>query len=369
MNYCDRIQYNIWTTADADMEEMIDRLLLNLPTEQLVLRLVFFSRHTSNEEYVEQKKYLMKKARLFCGDKVPVVSLVSQPVMGAGMAMEVHSYIPGTNDLIRFSSEGDFSYVIIENKEARFLFAGGLQSDVLGLNISEQSRNVFTSLGNIMKKESFPVNSIIRQWNYIERITGFDGEDQHYQSFNNARSEFYGSSSWDNGYPAATGIGSYFGGVLVDVDAVVFKSDDCYATPINNRLQVAAHKYSEGVLEHSGKMKSTPKFERAKSMTFGGQDIIYISGTAAIRGEESLKGVGLERQLHTTMENIAELIKDGKHELLRVYLKDESFYRESRKLLRGYDLAIPMIYLHTDVCRDELLIEIEGIAKRKNSKQ
>ena len=369
MNYCDRIQYNIWTTADADMEEMVDKLLLNLPTEQLVLHLVFFCRHTSNEEYVEQKNYLMKKLRLFCGDKMPVVSLVSQPVMGAGMALEVHSYIPGTNDIIKFCSEGDSSYILIENKEAKFLFAGGFQADVLRLNIAEQSSKVFSSLGNILKKEGFPINSIIRQWNYIERITDFDGDDQHYQSFNNARSEFYNNVTWENGYPAATGIGAYFGGVLVDVDAVVFKSDNCYATPINNRLQVAAHKYSEEVLEHSGKIKSTPKFERAKSMTFDNQDIIYISGTAAIRGEESLKGVGLKQQLHTTMENIAELIKEGKHELLRVYLKSDSFYRESRKLLREYDLTIPVVYLHADVCRDELLIEIEGIAKRNNSKQ
>ena len=48
----------------------------------------------------------------------------------------------------------------------------------------------------------------------------------------------------------------------------------------------------------------------AKSMTFQDRKLIYISGTAAIRGEESLTGVGLERQLRITMENIAELIAE-----------------------------------------------------------
>ena len=52
----------------------------------------------------------------------------------------------------------------------------------------------------------------------------------------------------------------------------------------------------------AGTQKTTPKFERAKRLTSGNNSMIYISGTAAIRGEETLIGVGLERQLHITME-------------------------------------------------------------------
>ena len=39
------------------------------------------------------------------------------------------------------------------------------------------------------------------------------------------------------------------GGILIDVDAVVFTTPDAFATPIDNKLQVAAHAYSEQVLE------------------------------------------------------------------------------------------------------------------------
>ena len=152
------------------------------------------------------------------------------------------------------------------------------------------------------------------------------------------------------------------GGILVDLDAAVFSNPDCYATPIDNKLQVAAHAYSEGVLEPAHSKKTTPKFERAKSMTFGEREVIYISGTAAIRGEESLIGVGLERQLHITMENIAELIGEAKLKMLRVYLKEKSFFEEAERLLNAYELNIPISYMWADVCRDELLIEIEGIA-------
>ena len=99
-------------------------------------------------------------------------------------------------------------------------------------------------------------------------------------------------------------------------------------------------------------------------MTFQDRRLIYISGTAAIRGEESLKGVGLERQLRVTMENIAELIGDARLKALRVYLKNKSDYPEAERLMNIYALEIPIAYMWADVCRDELLIEIEGIAIR-----
>lgn len=190
----------------------------------------------------------------------------------------------------------------------------------------------------------------------------FDGADQHYQMFNNVRSNFYNQAVWTNGYPAATGIGTNLGGVLVDIDAAVFTRPACFATPIDNKLQIAAHAYSPQVLETAQQQKTTPKFERAKSMTFDDRKLIYVSGTAAIRGEESLTGVGLERQLHITMENIAQLTGDAQLKMLRVYLKNKSDYKEAYEVLSSYQLAIPVSYMCADVCRDELLIEIEGIA-------
>ena len=97
-------------------------------------------------------------------------------------------------------------------------------------------------------------------------------------------------------------------------------------------------------------------------MTFHDRRLVYISGTAAIRGEESLKGVGLERQLQITMENIAQLIDDARLVMLRVYLKNKSDYEVARRELESYGLNIPVSYLQAGVCREELLIEIEGIA-------
>lgn len=362
MNYCDKIRYGIYSAEKAEFGKMVDDLFSQLPREGKVLRLVFFGAPRDNEEYVSRRAILREKMRRYYGDQEPVLAYVSQPPLNGGLVLEAHMYAPDEDDRITYKHLGAIPYVVLEADCGKFLFAGGFHGDVVGEGMAQQSTEVFRQVSDLLEKECFPINSIIRQWNYIEQITGFDETSQHYQIFNNARSSYYAKTTWENGYPAATGIGANLGGLLIDLDAALFSKPDCYATAIDNKLQVAAHAYSDDVLEAAHSKKTTPKFERAKSMTFGGRKLIYVSGTAAIRGEESLTGVGLERQLHITMENIAELIGAAKLKMLRVYLKDKSFYKEAERLLDAYGLNIPISYMWADVCRDELLIEIEGIA-------
>ena len=283
MNYCDKIHYNIYTTGLATFGEMVDALLAQLPQDEQILRLAFFGMPNDNEQYVSRRIMLREKIRKFYGNHEPVLSYVSQPPLNAGLILEVHSYKADEDDHITFRRHGGFPYVVLENADGRFLFAGGFHGDVINFGIQQQSAEVFHMMGEVMRREGFPVNCIIRQWNYIEQITRFDGPDQHYQMFNNARADFYGKTDWSNGYPAATGIGANLGGILVDLDAAVFARPECYATPIDNKLQIAAHAYSDQVLEAAQQKKATPKFERAKSMTFDDRRIVYISGTALLR--------------------------------------------------------------------------------------
>lgn len=362
MNYCDKIKYYIFTAGKASFPEMVDQLLDQLPPKKTILRLTFFGTPNTNAEYLNRREILKEKIKRKFETAEPAFSYVSQPPLDAPLIVEVHSFLPDPDDQITTHVHEGFSYVVLENAVGRFLFAGGFQGNVGIDSIREQSDTVFEGIGKVLEKEGMPIDQIIRQWNYIERITAFEGEDQHYQSFNNSRSQFYAQTKWLQGYPAATGIGANLGGILVDLDAAVFKTADAFIRPIDNKLQVAAHAYSDQVLETADCLKTTPKFERAKSMTFGERRLVYISGTAAIRGEASLEGVGLEKQLHITMENIAELTGDALPVLLRVYLKYPEDFEEAARLMNAYALEIPISYMWADVCREELLIEIEGIA-------
>ena len=213
---------------------------------------------------------------------------------------------------------------------------------------------------------------IVRQWNYLENITDIAHGNQCYQDFNDVRTLFYASSEWESGYPAATGIGTQHGGVLIDFNAV---SGEVDIVPLDNDWQRAAHVYSDEVLisHRADTEKGTPKFERGKSLSDRQQEVIYISGTAAIRGEESVTTGDVLSQTEITLENIQHLIgleegrenlpeHSGKLGLLRVYLKNEEDAPAVKADLDKLCPDLPIAYLYADVCREELLIEIEGIA-------
>ena len=378
MNYCDKIHYNIYTTGLATFGEMVDALLAQLPQDEQILRLAFFGMPNDNEQYVSRRIMLREKIRKFYGNHEPVLSYVSQPPLNAGLILEVHSYKADEDDHITFRRHGGFPYVVLENADGRFLFAGGLHGDVINFGIQQQSAEVFHMMGEVMRREGFPVNCIIRQWNYIEQITRFDGPDQHYQMFNNARADFYGKTDWSNGYPAATGIGTQWGGIMIDVDALLCKDGSVRVLGVDNPLQIAAHAYSQNVLlgekDAALPQKTTPKFERAKAVWKEDHGFVYVSGTAAIRGEQSLEGVGIEQQTLTTLENIEYLVsRDNLNRsgipatenatliTFRVYVKRWEDMEKAKQVVTERYPDLPAIYTLTDVCRSELLIEIEGM--------
>lgn len=360
MNYCKNIHYTIHSTYKSAFPEMAERLIKKLPKDQIIIRLVFFDSPANNKEYLHNYTILRQQLSELYKEKAPIVSYIAQPPLNGNLTVEVHSYTPDKNDLVQYKSYNETPYISIKNEDGLYLYAGGIQGNI-DTGIKKQSEDVFNTISGILHEEQLSPEDIVRQWNYIADITAYEDGNQNYQSFNNARGDFYGTSVWKNGYPAATGIGTNCGGVLIDLDAVSFTSPMNKIIPIDNKLQTSAHKYSELVLENSYERKSTPKFERAKALIIDDTKLIYISGTAAIRGEESLRNVGLKEQLEITMENIFQLTDNSKIEMLRIYLKDFEDQSHIEQMMNTYNLNIPIIYIQADVCRDELLVEIEGI--------
>lgn len=364
MSYPKHIKYYIHKTVyQSSFSRMVQNLLSQLNRNEKVLRLSFFGSNIERDEYIENKNIIETEVSKYFQEKIPAFSFVSQAPCDAALIVEVLAYSPRPIEELQYKQLNKRPYVTLYNEDFRMLVVGGFQVDEKGLTIEEQASKVFQEIKDLLEAENFSINEVIRQWNYIKHITAFESHNQHYQLFNNERSCFYDLTDWNNGYPAATGIGTTEGGILVDLDAISSKSSNAFSNPIDNKLQIAAHAYSNKVLFNANNNKSTPKFERAKAFHHKEEQLIYISGTAAIRGESSLDGVGLAEQLKITMENIHMLIGNARITMLRVYLKNREDYEEAKLILDTYELNIPISYLHADVCRDELLIEIEGIAQ------
>lgn len=374
------LTYKLYQTNKASFEEMFDKLLSQYKPTGIPVRLVIFDSLDSNDDYLDCLDCIREKVKEYFGEKSPTISYVAQPPYPKGLAMEMHEVLLSENDTLQYKSLNELPYIVIEGRECKRLFVSGIMGDIVQQNIRQQSDSVFETLSGILQVEQMPVSSIIRQWNYIEKITAIDPDGhQHYQDFNDARSLFYQLGRWENGYPAATGIGTEWGGVMVDVDALSSRHQVISIKAVDNPLQVSAHAYSQCVLlgEKDEKLlqKTTPKFERAKAVWKGNNGFVYISGTAAIRGEKSLQGVGISEQALITLDNINYLISDenlhtsgipatrnGLPVCFRVYVKRWEDMEEASQVIRKQYPDIPAVYTLTDVCRSELLIEIEGLA-------
>ncbi len=362
------------------MEEQLTSVFADYKQNGITTRLVFFGNPADNNEYLTHLQLLSQSVSGHFGDKPPVFSYVAQPPLGGSeLVMEVVEIMPEPGMQIYYRQRKDIPYIIVESPECKKLYLGGIIADPLALSIRKQSDVICSTLKDILRFEKMPVTSIIRQWNYIEQIVKNTNGHQNYQVFNDSRTCFYNHARWEHGYPAATGVGTCCGGVMIDLEALYSDNDNMEVVALNNSLQVPAHAYSPGVLigqadEQSGQ-KTTPKFERAKLIRSGNKGFIYISGTAAIRGEMSLKHVGIEEQTRITLENIEHILSwetfksagiegepDARLSSIRVYLKDSQFFESAKKIVDEKYAGLPVVYLLADVCRVELLVEIEGFA-------
>ena len=113
------------------------------------------------------------------------------------------------------------------------------------------------------------------------------------------------------------------------------------------------------------------------ALSCGTYATIFISGTASITGSETRHVGNAGLQTDETLNNIAALISEenlGRHGLpglgtsldslglVRVYIKRQEDYTQVRAVCEKRLGELPTIYAMADVCRPELLVEIEGIA-------
>ena len=308
------------------------------------------------------------------GRRVPVTLIPQHLLPQGGLSMDIYTLEEASE--IEFSEQNGVCYGIISNSKESLLFVEGIPASDFTQSVRTQSSEVFGRLENILTANGFAANDIVRQWNYIGNIVGFRAGKQNYQEFNDARSLFYGGVKWHNGYPAATGIGVWGEGIIIG--AIAFKSADKLSKaiyPIDNPLQVAAHIYSKSVLidDAAEAMKSTPKFERAKIIKTQRGVCCFVSGTAAIRGEQSVDSTSAKEQTIKTIENIdyliskENLIRYGcepynlQYTQLQVFIKNKEDYNEVKAVVESVFPGLQVVYSVADVCRSELLVEIEGI--------
>lgn len=215
-----------------------------------------------------------------------------------------------------------------------------------------------------------PASRPVRFWNHICHIHESQGPAMdRYMAFNVGRfrafSAWYGdATNFDTCIATATGVGCLGNDIFIHALAA---NEDGIA--IANPRQVQPFKYS------SRFGPRPPCFARATLLPAPGQEhMLLIGGTASIRGEESMFIGDLPRQLEETFENLRVLIAHAGHQVgrpanlanitdLRIYLSHPPTAAQIEKASRAaMPKATQVELLHADLCRKELLVEIEGRA-------
>jgi enamine deaminase RidA (YjgF/YER057c/UK114 family) len=331
----------------------------------------------SDVRQVEACRQIMRD---FYGEQLPSVSYVPQaPCGGELLAIEILGIdaTRGEAEIRRLSERT----VSVRHNGVTWAHCANILPETALETVYVRSLDAFHRLERELATCGFNFDQVVRTWLYIGDIVGMEGNSPRYQHLNQARTDFYrGHRFVGDGlragsdrvcYPASTGVGADSRDVMMSCLALATDRPDVLRLPLENPRQVAAHDYDHRYGPQS------PKFTRAMAICDRGAATVLVSGTASIIDSESHHIDDVAKQTRETLDNIAALIGEDNFRrhgqtglgatlddlaIVRVYIKRKEDYDVVLDACRARLGEVPIIATVSDMCRPELLVEIEGIA-------
>jgi len=294
--------------------------------------------------------------------EVPLARVAMRPLGDQPAVCEVWRSVgpcnSGTAGLVHYRTNGQFVFGRVTLAEAG---TGTTAGDGNGLRLA--SERVYAELFRCLATLGFA--HIIRIWNYLPEINREVGGLERYRQFNEARQRAFKAfrGQVNGNVPAACALGSPPGGSLV----VYFLAGADPGIAIESPRQIAAYNYPPQYGAFS------PTFARATLTRAPEQPMLFVSGTASIVGHRTLHAGNVLAQTRETLVNIRALVAEanriaGRQLFAAEQLKYKAYLRhpgdmrivadELRRALRPPE---PIVYLNADVCRADLLVEIEAV--------
>jgi chorismate lyase/3-hydroxybenzoate synthase len=236
--------------------------------------------------------------------------------------------------------------------------AAGGTSDALVRATELAYREIFA----VLRQTEHP--HLIRIWNYLPEINREADGDERYRHFNSARQLAFRNSgrATVGTVPAASALGSPAGSPL----SIYFLAARRAPQMIENPRQTSAYHYPAKFGRHS------PTFSRACVLGESTGTNLFVSGTASIVGHETIHPGDVAAQTRETLANINALLEEANRVVgtarysldalkFKVYVRRPSDLGAIAAALEDSLLPrTPIVYLQADVCREDLLVEIEA---------
>jgi enamine deaminase RidA (YjgF/YER057c/UK114 family) len=217
----------------------------------------------------------------------------------------------------------------------------------------------------------------LRIWNTVPAINAVQFGIERYRQFNIGRQHAFDACrrALTGGVPAACALGSV---VPVAGDAppaaplaIHFLASRTPADPVENPRQVSAYHYPAQYGPRA------PTFARAAAWADDdAAPVLFVSGTASIVGHRTVHHGDVVAQTRETVANLAAVLEQAARQghgpfsladlSYRVYVRDAddaaAIAGIGRVLREAAGPRVRPLFVHADVCRDDLLVEIEASA-------
>lgn len=256
---------------------------------------------------------------------------------------------------------------VFETDDFKGIYLSGISGLQKDGNVGKQSpiqqaEYIVKLCQDVFSKQGMTARNIIRTWIYFPRILSW------YKRFIKTRARFFkefGLMSGNKTYlPASTGIqgrGRPKEEIFLDLIAFVPKKKRVGSASImKSNRQNEARKYGA-------------TFSRGVEVKTDNSSLLHISGTASINQKGKTIYLHDEQgQITETLINIGALLETKKAYLKDIvltaaYCKNQRTYTTFKEITKYLGLdEIPFVPVYADVCRDDLLFEIDAIAVKQH---
>ncbi|AXS81345.1 hypothetical protein [Dechloromonas sp. HYN0024] len=287
---------------------------------------------------------------------------VKAPLLGACTAT-IHEVWSVDQPLTSGHSEGiawrrseGLLFGVIELHETDFTSSANCSS------LQAASEEAYRRIFRLLDAEQLP--HLWRVWNYLAEINLETNGLERYRQFNIGRQDAFlechrGATG---NVPAACAIG-LAGSPL----SIAFMAGRAPAVPLENPRQVSAYNYPADYGPRS------PTFSRGALAYLPAQELLFISGTASIVGHQTVSPGDVSGQCRESMANIAAVVDEANRlcrsspyilsELsYRVYVRHAADFPLLREVLMPLIGDADAVFVQADICRSDLLLEIEAFA-------
>ena len=293
----------------------------------------------------------MKAIEETCGPISWPVTWIQGDGASGDLLTGTQAYAITGNNVELVLDNGKITGAVYEDDDATYCLLGDLRPDDSSASRGVQTRETFEKMEAVLGKVGMDFSHVVRTWMYLDQLL------EWYDEFNEVRTQFFRERGvFERMVPASTGIGvgNHAGAALVtDVLAIKPKTDRVKIFAVPSPLQCPALDYKSS-------------FSRGVEIQLPDHRQLLISGTASIEpGGATVHLDNTAKQIELTMQ-VIEAILDSRDMSWKDTTRAIAYFKdvEDAPLLYKYcednNLpAMPVAIAHSDICRDDLLFEIE----------